>query len=544
MGGADAASRRQGAEQLRAAIRALRQDPRSLRILLACTIAAVVTVFEPPYLTLSTSVIQGGLRVPNSPTPMILAAAFLVLALITLLAGTSADLFGRRRFLILGLVGLTLSNLLAMASLGTSQLFAVADLINTVSGVIVLPASIAIVTLAFDQFVRPFAYGVLFGIQGTALVVGSLLIPLLGEVWDGRATFVPVLILGVVALVLVPRHVRESKAPASLRRGSVMLNLILTAGLFAVLFLVVTAGIRSSESLLALTLTLTLVLIVAVIRWLGRRSRRFTQIKIYGGRDLGLAIFAGLMLMFAEGCFFYQTGPFFYDVQQVGDIEFALRYVPFVVGLLLGGVLVARLALRFGARRILALSFVLTGASLLGLSLLQVDTPFWMMIVPITAFGLAMGLGSPTRTTIVMGAPPEGLVNSAAAVNTAAGQGGYALGVIVSSVLVTKNADALFIAALDAAGVPPETVAVIASGLEDTVSRLTTNAYPSLPAEVEALARASYANAFTSGMTQVFAMVAMVMFVMAALMLVGMRRGLRATLAAPSGSFLPGDEAP
>ena len=47
-------------------------------------------------------------------------------------------------------------------------------------------------------------------------------------------------------------------------------------------------------------------------------------------------------------------------------------------------------AKRFGARRILALSFLLGGAGLLALSFLQVDTPFWAMIVPTAAVGLAI----------------------------------------------------------------------------------------------------------------------------------------------------------
>ena len=154
----------------------------------------------------------------------------------------------------------------------------------------------------------------------------------------------------------------------------------------------------------------------------------------------------------------FEITPFFWNVQQVGDLEGALRFAPWVFGLLAGGVLIARLALRFGARRILVFSFLLSGAGLLALSLVREDSPFWVMVIPITLLGLAAGLGGPARTTVVMSAPPEGLVGSAAAVNTAAGQAGYSLGVIVSSVLVTRYADRLFIDALTAAGVPIETV--------------------------------------------------------------------------------------
>ena len=45
---------------------------------------------------------------------------------------------------------------------------------------IVLPMGIAIVTLTYEPDVRPLAYGILFGIQGTALVISPLIIPIMG----------------------------------------------------------------------------------------------------------------------------------------------------------------------------------------------------------------------------------------------------------------------------------------------------------------------------------------------------------------------------
>ena len=523
-------------------VAAMRRDPQKLRILFACTMAAVAAVFEPTYLNLSSSVIQAGLRAENSPAPMFLAIAFLLLALFTLLAGTSADLFGRRLLLLAGLVGLTLSNVLGLLWMESPRAFAFADTLNAISGVIVLPAAIAIVTLTFESGLRPFAYGLLFAVQGTAIVVGIALIPILGGVWEGRATFVPVLILGVVAFAMVLRRVPESQAPQSLRRGSVIANLVLMAGLFLMIFLVVTRQIRAEQTVLLLVVAIALLLFVAVVRWLAGRMRHFRGVEVYGGRDLGLAVFAGVMMMFAQGCFFFQITPFFWNVQQVGDIEGALRFIPWVVGLLLGSGLIARLALRFGARRILVFSFLLSGAGMLALSLVREDSPFWVMIVPITLLGLAAGLGGPARTTVVMGAPPEGLVGSAAAVNTAAGQAGYSLGVIVSSVLVTRHADRLFADALTAAGVPAETVTRVSAGLQSTIGRLLAAGYPELPEAVNALTGVSYAAAFTSGMTRMFLIVALGMFLTALVVLVGMHRGLRATLAAPP--MRAGDEGP
>ena len=139
----------------------------------------------------------------------------------------------------------------------------------------------------------------------------------------------------------------------------------------------------------------------------------------------------------------------------------------------------------------------------------------------------------------MLGSPPEGLVNSSSAVNTAAGQAGYTLGVIASSVLVTRYADRLFIEGLAAAGVSADTVARVSAGLANPVSRLLVAGYPGLPEEVKSLTGVSYANAFTSGMTAMFFIVAIVMFGTAILMFFAMHRGLRATFAAPLDGEVP-----
>jgi hypothetical protein len=169
----------------------------------------------------------------------------------------------------------------------------------------------------------------------------------------------------------------------------------------------------------------------------------------------------------------------------------------------------------------------------LGLTFLEVDSSYWIMIVPVTLIGVAGGLGGPARTQVVLSAPPEGLVGEASAVNTAAGQAGYSLGVIVSSVLVTRYADRIFLDALAAAGVPAETVSRISAALSDMLLRLVANVYPQLPETVTQLTGVSYAEGFTSGMTRMFFWVALAMFVSALLLFFGMHRGVRASAAVP-----------
>jgi len=94
------------------------RDTQAFRVLIACTLAMVTTGLEPAFLTLSTSEIQNELRTPGSHAPMYIAVGFLFLALLTLVAGTSGDLSGRKRIMVIGLSALTLANLFGALTSG------------------------------------------------------------------------------------------------------------------------------------------------------------------------------------------------------------------------------------------------------------------------------------------------------------------------------------------------------------------------------------------------------------------------------------------
>jgi MFS family permease len=210
-----------------------------------------------------------------------------------------------------------------------------------------------------------------------------------------------------------------------------------------------------------------------------------------------------------------------------------LAFIPFLIGLLLGSFLVARLALRFGARRIIAGGFVVMGISLVWMSFVQVETSYWFLLVPFTMIGFGFGLVAPARTQVVLAAPPPDLAGSAAAINTAAGQSGYALGVVLSSMLVTQLADFAFLQPLAQAGVSEETLMQIKAALPSIFARTASSVYPNVPQAVLDLASAKYDQAFATGMGQMFLVLAGLMFLTAGAIFLGMHRGLRAAARPP-----------
>jgi MFS family permease len=476
------------------------RDKDAFRVLIACTLAMVTSGLE--------------------------------LAVLTLVAGTSGDLFGRKRVMLVGLTGLTLANLFGALTLGTPQ-FVVTDVVAAITVIAVMPMCVAIITLTFPLAVRPLAYAMLFGSLGTAIIVGASIGGIFDALGMAAVAFIPVVIVGVFALRHVVRYVPETRAPKAFRRASAVVNLVLLVGVFVLVYLVIVAPTLLSSWLPALLVLGVLLIIAACVRWLRQRVPFFSSVEMFTGRDVGFSILAGVILFMGQGAFFYQFTTFFQNVQDMTVVQAGLAFLPFVVGLLLGSFLVARLALRFGARRIIAGGFVVMGVSMVWMSFVQVETSYWFLFVPIMLMGFGFGLATPARTQVVLSAPPPELAGSAAAINTAAGQSGYALGVVLSSILVTQLADFAFLKPLAQAGVPQEVLTQLKAALPSIFSRTASSVYPNMPQAGLDLASARYDQAFATGMGQMFLACAVLMFLAAGAIYLGMHRGLRAAVRPP-----------
>ncbi len=510
----------------------LTRDPQAKRVLLACTLAMVTTGLEPAFLTLSTTQIQTRLRIPESNAPMFVAVGYLILAVLTLIAGTTGDLFGRKRVMVAGLVGLTLANIFGALTLNTPP-FVVTDVVGSITALVVIPMCIAIITLVYSPPVRPLAYGLLFGALGTAIIVGASVGAICDSLGIPSISFIPVVIVGILALRQVIRYIPENRAPKTFRRTSAVVNLILLAIVFVLVYLVIVGRTLLSSWLPVLVVVGAMIVFVLGVVWIRRRVGFFSGVEMFTGRDIGFAILAGVILFIAQGAFFYQFIAFFQNVQNMSSVVAGLAFIPYLVGLLIGSFLVARLALRFGARRIIVVGFVVMGVSLVWLSFIQVDTSYWFLLVPFTLTGFGFGIAVPARTQVVLAAPPPELAGSAAAVNTASGQSGYALGVVLSSILVTQLADTAFLKPLVQAGIAETTLNQIKATLPGIFNRTASGVYPNVPQTVLDLASTKYDQAFATGMGQMFLVLAVLMFLAAGAIYLGMHRGLRAAAERP-----------
>src|SRR3954471_14874675 len=129
-----------------------------------------------------------------------------------LLGGRAADLFGRRRVFVIGVVVFTVASFLCGLANSEGVLIA-ARAIQGLGAAIISPSALSIVTTTFEEGKeRNKALGIWGAMGGSGAAVGVLAGGLLTKYLGWEWIFFVNVPVGAAALLLTPRFVRESRA--------------------------------------------------------------------------------------------------------------------------------------------------------------------------------------------------------------------------------------------------------------------------------------------------------------------------------------------
>ncbi|MGH7881635.1 MAG: MFS transporter [Candidatus Dormibacteraceae bacterium] len=140
----------------------------------------------------------------------VIDAYALVLGAILLGVGSLADLLGRRRVYLAGLIVFALSSLVCGLAPNTAILIA-ARAVQGFGGAAMAATSIALLSHAYPGQDRPVAFGVWGGVTGVATATGPILGGVLSEYLDWRWIFLVNLPISVVTLWYAGRVIGESR---------------------------------------------------------------------------------------------------------------------------------------------------------------------------------------------------------------------------------------------------------------------------------------------------------------------------------------------
>ena len=192
-------------------------DRRWTALILLCA-AQFVVVLDTSIVNVALPSIGTGLHFSEPSLPWVVNAYVIAFGGFLLLGGRAADLLGRRRVFMAGLLVVAIASLAAGFATNEGQLVA-GRAAQGLGAAIILPSALSIITTLFrDGVERDTALGVWGAVAGSAGAVGVLLGGILTEAlgWEWVLWVnVPVALL---ALALTPRLIPESRSRSATRR--------------------------------------------------------------------------------------------------------------------------------------------------------------------------------------------------------------------------------------------------------------------------------------------------------------------------------------
>ncbi|MGW4911659.1 MFS transporter [Streptomyces sp. NPDC004270] len=362
----------------------------------------------------------------------------LALAALLLGAGAAADILGRRRVHVAGVVLFAAASLLCGLAPGPGTLVA-ARAVQGVGAAAMFATTLPLLGSVYQGRQRSAALGVWGAVSGGAAAVGPVVGGLLTAGPGWRWIFLVNLPVSVVAVWLTLRVVPESRGPRGMRvdwAGTVAFALF--AG--GVTYGVVRAGEDGWTASAALgafaAAALGLLVFVLVER---RAAHPLLELSLLRGRS-----FTGVMVgAFAFSGVAFGALPYVSIWMQtllgMTPVRGGLTLLPMTVAAMVVAVLVGRLLHGAPARLTVGGGLLLIGAGDLCQAVLGAGSSWTALIPGFVLVGVGTGLVSPTVAGAALAAvPAERAGMAGGAVNTVR-QLGYALGVAVSGTVVTSR---------------------------------------------------------------------------------------------------------
>ncbi len=214
-------------------------DPRRWIALILLCATQFMLIIDVSIVNVALPTIQRELDFTESNLQWVASAYALTFGGFLLLGGRMADLLGRRRLFMLGL-GLFVIASLACGFANTDNLLIAARAVQGLGGALIAPAALSILSTTFAEgSERNKALAVWGAVSGAGGAVGVLLGGVLTEYVGWEWVFFVNIPIGVGAILLAPRLLRESRVEDAVRSFDVVGAILVTASLSLLVYTVV-----------------------------------------------------------------------------------------------------------------------------------------------------------------------------------------------------------------------------------------------------------------------------------------------------------------
>lgn len=444
----------------------------------------------------------------------------LALAALLLASGSLADLLGRRRVFIAGLILFVAASLLCGLS-GSPTMLNVSRGLQGIGGAMMFATSLALIAQEFEPHERGTAFGIWGATTGFAVAVGPLVGGALTEAFGWEWIFLVNVPIGLLTAAVTVARVPESERDPNARIDWAGL-LTFSAGLFFLVFALIRGNDEGWTSApIVSMLAAAVILLAAFVVVESRRAQPMLDLRLFrkpaftGAQIVAFSLHASMFSMFLYIVLYMQ------NVLGYSPLETGVRFLPISLLSFLAAPVAGKLVERLPVRAFLGAGLALVGVGLVLMSGIDPADDWTTLLAGFVLAGVGIGFVNPPLATAAIGVVEPRRSGAASGINSTFRQVGTAVGIAgLGALLQSKVSDKLD-PLLANSPLPPGAAGRIAEAVSSGGASAAARAVP--PQARELVAEAAR-RAFIDGLNEILIVAAAVAFAGAVLALLLVRR--------------------
>lgn len=400
--------------------------------------------------------IQRELGASVADAQWVIEAYSLFLSALILIGGSFGDRFGRKRIYIIGMALFTLASMGCGLAPNIGALIA-ARAVQGIGGALLVPGSLAIISVTFDESER----GAAIGVWSAFTTVTSALGPVLGG-WlvqnaSWRWVFFVNAPLALVTLVITLWRVGESRDTAAQGALDWRGAALATLGLGALVFGLIEAsalGLTAPVVIVGVLVGVGALIAFALVE--ARSPAPMISLRLFRSRTFSGANLLTLLLYGALGGALYFLPFNLQQAQGYTATEAGAALLPFTVIIFALSRWMGRLTQRIGAKIPLVVGATLAAAGFALFALPGLGGSYWTTFFPaVVTLSLGMACVITPLTTSVMNAAPVAQAGAASGINNAVSRSAGLIAIAVMNLIFVAVFNPAFGANLAALNLSP-----------------------------------------------------------------------------------------
>ncbi|MBM7171649.1 MFS transporter [Streptomyces sp. G44] len=403
-------------------------DPRRWKALVFIALAQLMVVLDATIVNIALPSAQEDLGISDGNRQWVITAYALAFGGLLLFGGRIADLWGRKRTFVTGLVGFAAASALGGAATGEAMMLG-ARALQGVFGALLAPAALSLLAVMFtDAKERAKAFGIYGAIAGGGGAVGLILGGFLTEYLNWRWTFfvnIPFAVIAALGAYFVIREPAGGRNRSPLDIPGVVLS---TLGLVALVYGFTRAESDGwSDSVTIGMFVASAVLLAAFVLTEAKVKSPLLPLRVLTERNRGgVYLSLGLAVISMFGLFLFLTY-YLQIVESYSPVKTGFAFLPMIAGMIVGSTQIgARLMTRVPPRLLMGPGFLLAAVGMLLLTQLEVGSSYTGLIMPAQLM-LGLGMGTafmPAMSLATHGVEARDAGVASAMVNTSQQVGG------------------------------------------------------------------------------------------------------------------------